>query len=176
MQVEDLPIFIAGDTTGTRPILHEAGDEGKIAGYNASHEDIIAFRRKAPLSITFCDPNIVQIGIPWSDLEDRKDIAVAEIRFGPVGRALIMAQNKGVLRIFVEKPGGKLIGAAMIAPRGEHLAHLLAWSIQQELNVFDLLKLPYYHPVIEEALQACLNTIVDELEQPLTPIRELDTL
>jgi len=42
-----------------------------------------------------------------------------------------------------------IIGAEMVAPGGEHLAHLLAWSIQQNLTVSDLLALPYYHPSIE---------------------------
>ena len=38
MQVGDLPVFVAGDVTGERPLLHEAGDEGRIAGYNAANE------------------------------------------------------------------------------------------------------------------------------------------
>ena len=176
MQIGDLPIFIAGDTTGERAILHEAGDEGKIAGYNASHDEILAFKRKTPLAITFCDPNIVAVGTPWSELQEEAGIAVGEMRFGPVGRALIMAKNKGILRLYAEKASGKLLGAAMIAPRGENLGHLLAWSIQQELTVFDLLKMPYYHPVIEEALQATLYDLVDKVDPQPAPLKELDTL
>jgi len=176
MQIGDLPIFIAGDTTGDRPILHEASDEGKIAGYNASHDQVLAFKRKSHLAITFCDPNIVTVGAPWSSLAKREDVAVGEMRFGPVGRALIMAKNKGVLRIYAEKTSGKLLGAAMIAPRGENLGHLLAWSIQQGLTVFDLLKMPFYHPVIEEALQAALYNLLVQLDPPPTPLRELDEL
>jgi dihydrolipoamide dehydrogenase len=176
MQIGDLPIFIAGDTTGDRPILHEASDEGKIAGYNAAHDQTLAFKRKSHLAITFCDPNIVTVGASWSSLVDRDDVAVGEMRFGPVGRALIMAKNKGVLRVYAEKTSGKLLGAAMIAPRGENLGHLLAWSIQQGLSVFDLLKMPFYHPVIEEALQAALYNLLVHLDPPTTPLRELDEL
>ena len=176
MQIGELPIFIAGDTTGDRPILHEAGDEGRIAGYNASHDVVLAFRRKPPLAITFCDPNIVTVGSSWSELETRHDIAVGEMRFGPVGRALIMAKNKGILRIYAEKAGGKLLGASMIAPRGENVGHLLAWSIQQELTVFDLLKMPFYHPVIEEALQAALYALLEHVDPHPEPLRELGLL
>jgi dihydrolipoamide dehydrogenase len=176
MQIGNLPIFIAGDTTGERAILHEAGDEGKIAGYNASHEEIIAFKRKTPLAITFCDPNIATVGMPWSELQDRAEIAVGEMQFGPVGRALIMGKNKGILRLYAEKASGKLLGAAMIAPKGENLGHLLAWSIQQELTVFDLLKMPYYHPVIEEALQATLYDLVNKVDPKQAPLKELDIL
>ena len=176
MQIGELPIFIAGDTTGDRPILHEAGDEGRIAGYNASHDIVLAFKRKPPLAITFCDPNIATVGSSWSVLETRDDIAVGEMRFGPVGRALIMAKNKGVVRIYAKKAGGKLLGAAMIAPRGENLGHLLAWSIQQELTVFDLLKMPFYHPVIEEALQAALYSLIGQIDPHPEPLRELELL
>ena len=42
---------------GKRPLLHEASDEGKIAGYNAVHEKK-SFKRRTPLNITFTDPNI----------------------------------------------------------------------------------------------------------------------
>ena len=33
MQLGDLPIFIAGDVNAERPILHEAGHEGRVAGF-----------------------------------------------------------------------------------------------------------------------------------------------
>jgi dihydrolipoamide dehydrogenase len=52
----------------------------------------------------------------------------------------------------------------MACVKGENLAHLLAWSIQQGLTVFDMLKMPFYHPVIEEALQGALYGVLSELD------------
>ncbi len=155
MQVGDLPVFIAGDVNGDRAILHEAGDEGRIAGYNAVQDQPVAFQRKTPLAITFCDPNIATAGAALTEL-DPQQTAIGEMRFGGLGRALIMGKNKGVLRVYADKDSGLLRGAAMIGPRGENLAHLLAWCIQLGLTVFDVLRLPFYHPVIEEGLQAAL--------------------
>ncbi len=171
MQILDLPIFIAGDVSGERPILHEAGDEGKIAGYNASHDEIRAFRRKTPLAITFCDPNVVQVGQSWAELAERDDVAVGEMRLGPVGRALIMGKNKGIIRVYAEKAGGRLLGAALFSVRGENLGHLLAWAMEQELTVWDALRMPFYHPVIEEALQAAFYNLSGACEgRPEPPI------
>jgi dihydrolipoamide dehydrogenase len=155
MQVGNLPIYIAGDVTGDRPILHEAGDEGKIAGYNAARGEAAAFRRKAPLYINFCDPNICAVGARFAEL-DPDTTAVGQINFAPVGRALIMGKNKGILRVYADKASGRVLGSEMIGPKGENLAHLLCWCIEQELTVGDLLRMPFYHPVIEEALQAAL--------------------
>ena len=163
MQVGDSHIFLAGDITGDRALLHEAGDEGRIAGHNATSDEISAFRRKVPLSINFCDPNICHVGARWSEL-DPDATAVGTVNFAPVGRALIMGKNRGILKVYADKRSGRLLGSEMACPKGEHLAHLLAWSIEQELTVGRLLQMPFYHPVIEEALQAALYDCYSKVE------------
>jgi len=176
MQIGDLPVFIAGDVTGERPLLHEAGDEGRIAGHNATAERIEAFSRKIPLSITFCDPNICAVGARFADL-DPETTAIGQIQFGPVGRALIMAKNKGLLRVYADKASGRVLGAEMMAPKGENLAHLLAWSIGEGMTVGRMLQMPFYHPVIEEALQAALYDLYAKVDaKNAGPITELTLL
>ena len=163
MQIGDSHIFIAGDVDGERPLLHEAGDEGRIAGHNAVSERIQAFQRKTPLSINFCDPNICHVGLTWSQL-DPETTAVGEVKMAPVGRAMIMGKNKGLIRVYADRQSGRLLGAQMICTRAEHLGHLLAWSVQQGLSVGQLLRFPFYHPVIEEALQAALYDLYSRVE------------
>ena len=163
MQCGNSTIYIAGDVNMDRPLLHEAGHEGRVAGYNAVRQSGVAFRRKTALAITFCDPNIATVGAQLNELDESK-IAIAEMQFGPVGRALIIGKNRGVLRVYVNKADGLVLGAAMACVKGEHLAHLLAWSIQQGMTVFDMLKMPFYHPVIEEALQGALYSVLSELD------------
>ena len=163
MQVADLPVFMAGDVNGRRMLLHEAGDEGRIAGYNAAREEITAFRRKTPLYINFCDPNICIVGTRWNEL-DHEQTAVGETRFAPVGRAIIMGSNRGLLRVYGDRHSGRILGAEMIGPKGENLAHLLCWCIEQQLTVGQLLRMPFYHPVIEEALQAALYDLYGKVE------------
>ncbi len=163
MQVGDLPVYLAGDVTGERQVLHEAGDEGRIAGSNAASGSHTAYRRKTPLFINFCDPNMCIVGARWNDLNP-DTTAVGQIKLAPVGRALIMGKNKGIIRVYADKVSGRLLGAEMITTKGENLAHLLAWSIQQGLGVGDLLRMPFYHPVIEEAMQAALYDLYSKVD------------
>jgi dihydrolipoamide dehydrogenase len=163
MQCGDSHIFIAGDVNNDIPLLHEAGDEGRIAGSNAVSDQIVPYQRKTLIAINFCEPNICHVGLRWSEL-DHDQVAVGEVQLAPVGRALIMGQNKGIIRVYADKQSGKLLGAAMVSVSGENLSHLLAWSIQQELTVGDLIQMPYYHPVIEEALQAALNDLYQKVD------------
>jgi len=176
MRIGDTGIYIAGDVTGERPLLHEAGDEGRIAGHNAISSEPVAFRRKTPLSITFCDPNIVVVGTCFVDL-DPASTATGQIQMGPVGRAMIMAKNRGLIRVYADKASGRLLGAEMACPKGENLGHLLAWCIQKEMTVGEILQMPFYHPVIEEALQAALYDLYGKVDaKNVTPITELAPL
>lgn len=158
MKIEGHPVFIAGDVTAERPILHEAIDEGRIAGHNAVAERLTRFRRKTPLTIAFTDPNIVMVG----DIPERADDAEvirAGTRFNMLGRALIMGRNRGGLTLYAAREDGRLLGAVLVAPGGEHLGHLLAWSIQQGLTAAQAIRMPFYHPVMEEALQPVLREL-----------------
>ncbi len=175
MQIGDSHIFLAGDVNAERPLLHEAGDEGRIAGHNASSDRIQAFQRKTPLAINFVDPNICHVGKRWSELNHDQTM-IGEVNMAPVGRALIMGKNKGIIRVYADKASGRLLGSEMICAKGENLAHLLAWCIQQELRVGELLQMPFYHPVIEEALQAALYDLYAKVEaKNSSPITELKT-
>jgi len=175
MQCGDQPVFLAGDVSGDRPIMHEAGDEGRIAGVNAARGTVQAYRRKTPLAITFCDPNICTAGATWSEL-DQETTVVGQVNMAPVGRALIMTKNRGLIRVYGDKKSGKLLGASLFCIKGEHLAHLVAWCIQQGLTVFDLLKMPFYHPVIEEALQAALRDLATKVEDKPAGMLDIEKL
>lgn len=158
LQVKGFPIFIAGDADGDRAVLHEAADDGRIAGFNSVQDHPHCFQRRTRLSIVFCEPNVAVVGHPFAELQ-QQDIAVGEVRFDRQGRAQVMAENTGILRVYGDKQSGQLLGAELAAPRGEHLAHLLAWAIQKHMTVFDLLQLPFYHPVIEEGLRTALRDL-----------------
>lgn len=163
MQLSNDHVYIAGDCTAEKPILHEAGFEGRVAGYNIMQDQPTEFRHKTPLAITFCDPNIVSVGAQLSEL-DPDTIAIGEIKMAPVGRALIMGKNKGIIRLYADRKSGKLLGATLACVKGENLGHLLCWSIEMGLTVSQLLRMPFYHPVIEEALQAALYNLKGKLE------------
>ncbi len=165
MQVENHPIFIAGDMNGDRPILHETADEGRIAGYNSVRKIPELFSRRTGLKITFCHPNIATAGRSFADLQG-EDIAIGEVRFDGQGRSLVMQENSGVLRVYGQRESGLLLGAEMVAPAGEHLAHLLSWVIQKEMTVFEVLQLPFYHPVVEEGLRTALRHLATMVKTP----------
>ena len=45
----------------------------------------------------------------------------------------------------------------------KHIAHLIAWSIQDQKTVAEILEKPFYHPVIEEGLRTALRELLHNL-------------
>jgi dihydrolipoamide dehydrogenase len=161
MQVGGLPIFMAGDVNGHKALLHEAADEGHIAGINATRTDPIVFARRTPLAIVFTDPGIAMVGKRFES-ED-SNMLVGEVDFHHQGRAQAGQCDRGILRIYAEPESGRLLGAEMCAPAAEHLAHLLALAVERSLNVQDMLRLPFYHPVLEEGVHIALRGLAAQL-------------
>ena len=159
LRVGDLPVFLAGDANGDRAILHEAADEGHVAGRMASPEsEKGGFRRRTPFSVTFCSPQVARVGPPLSALGDR-DLASAEADFSRQGRARVAHEAEGLLRVHADRRTGRLLAAEMCAPAAEHLGHLLALAVERGMTVSDVLAAPFYHPVLEEGLRGALRDL-----------------
>lgn len=158
----DSHIFIAGDANSSLPLLHEAADEGRIAGNNAAaYPEVQTGLRRTPLAVVFTDPQIATVGLTLGEVEQRCQghYAVGEVSFEDQGRSRVMGKNKGLLRVYGEHGSGLFMGAEMFGPAAEHIGHLLAWSAQQRLTVGDMLEMPFYHPVIEEGLRTALKDL-----------------
>ena len=137
---------------------------------------MLTHRRRTPLGIVFTDPNIATVGASFAELSDASsDFEAGEVDFAEQGRARVLRQNRGLLRIYGERTTGRLLGAEMVAPRGEHLAHLLAWAVQAGMDVETALEMPFYHPVIEEGLRTALRDLSVKLgRRTENPPRSID--
>ena len=160
-------IFMAGDAGTATPLLHEATDEGYLAGDNAGrYPHVQPHPRRAPLGIVFTDPQMAIVGVGYAALVDQGvRFETGTVNFDDQGRSRVMAQNRGLLAVYGEVGTGRFLGAEMIAPAAEHLGHLLAWALQQQQTVLQMLASPFYHPTVEEGLRTALR----DLEKRLQP-------
>ena len=164
MQCGNSSIFIAGDVNNDLPILHEAADEGKIAGDNAARfPDIKSGLRRSPVTVVFCDPQIAVVGESCSELEGNENVVTGKVSFEGQGRSRIILKNKGLMHVYADQNSGLFLGSEFIGPHAEHLAHLMSWAHQQNMTIQQMLEMPFYHPVIEEGLRTALRDAESKL-------------
>ncbi len=156
-------VFIAGDASNDKPLLHEAADEGRIAGDNAGrYPRVRDGLRRSALAVVFSDPQIAMVGTSHAALAGRQFVT-GEVSFENQGRSRVMLKNAGRLHLYAEARSGRFLGAEMVGPRAEHIGHLLAWAHQSGLTIADMLSMPFYHPVIEEGVRTALRDACRQL-------------
>ena len=172
-QVGETSVFIAGDVTNVHPLLHEAADDGRIAGDNAGRfPDVRVHPRRAPLAVVFTDPQLMIAGRSHRVLcKAGTEFAIGEASFDDQGRSRVMAQNSGLIHVYGAHHTGDFLGAEMIGPSAEHIGHLLSWAAQQRMTVQQMLDSPFYHPVIEEGLRTALRDVNRKLRLGPPPVK-----
>ena len=167
LQAGESSIFIAGDASNYAPLLHEAADEGRIAGGNAaSFPKVERGLRRAPLGIVFTDPQIAIVGGGFAGLKAHA-LAAGEVSFEDQGRARVMLRNHGQLRVYGDPASQRFLGAEMVGPDAEHIGHLLAWALQARMTVPQMLEMPFYHPVVEEGLRTALRDLDARMKEAI---------
>ena len=168
LQCGDSPIFIAGDASADRPVLHEAQVEGSTAGFNAARFPGESRRRRSvPFSIVFTDPPLALIGRQSGD-----DLVCGEADYRDQGRAKVEARARGVLKVYATEVGAVLKGAALFCPGADHLGHLLAWQINAGATADALLEQPFYHPTLEEGVKPALRQLCERARVKLSPMED----
>lgn len=160
-QLGQFGLFLAGDVNSDLPLLHEAAIEGAIAGENAStYPKVKEHTRKTPISVVFSHPQIMKVGKTNFNDHDVKGV----VSFEDQGRSRVMLENKGVLELYFHPVSRLLVGAEMMGPSAEHIAHQLTWLIEKKTTVDELVNFPFYHPVVEEGLRTAVRDAYTQFE------------
>src|SRR5690606_14196921 len=89
-------------------------------------------------------------GKSFKQLEDQHvEFIRGFISYENQGRALVLAENSGGIEVYIDKNSGKLLGAELFCSQAEHLAHLLAWMIDANQDIHQILAKPFYHQHLE---------------------------
>lgn len=169
-QIADLEVYIIGDANANIPLLHVASDEGFSAGSVVCTDNTDAFIRlpAIPLSIIFSEPQIANVGmsLPEIKADPNLEYVIGKVSFDNQGRSRVMGVNCGLLHIYGCKKTDKILGASMVGPDAEYVAHILAVAITNDLSVKSLLDTPFYHPTILEGLRTALRDVQDKMAIP----------
>lgn len=176
-QIANLPVYVIGDANGYLPLLHVASTEGYMAGQQINTETNddtnLADKKHAiakldtPIAIVFSEPQIAQLGKSLSEIEDEGlEYVAGEVSFDNQGRSRVMGVNCGLLRLYVCKENDCVLGASMVGPDAEYIAHLLTYAVNHDLTLSSLLNTPFYHPTILEGLRTALRDAQSKMQLP----------
>lgn len=164
-RTSNLDVYSAGDCTGPFEIVHTAVLQGEYAAHHAFGVQKTPLNYDHMLDVTFTDPQVARVGLTEKALTERGiDFVKADYPFDDHGKSILMGAKYGFVRLFGEKPSGRMLGAEIVSKDAGELIHALSVAVSNNLTASDLLKTHWYHPTLAEIISYPLEDIVDELE------------
>ena len=165
MRTSNPRIFVAGDATGSELLLHVANWEGKAAGLGAAEVpgDHVVERRLRMTAI-FSDPPLATIGLSESEARGAGlPVITALERFPQTGRAITMDVQYGLWKLVAHAETGELLGSQILGPRADDIVHVISTAMYYHGTVFDLVKMPWYHPTLTEVGLSLARTLSEKV-------------
>jgi dihydrolipoamide dehydrogenase len=147
-------IYAIGDCASTSPWLaHKASAEGILAA------EIIAGHAAHPIDYkkipgcTYCNPEIASVGMTEAKAREAGyDVKVGKFAFVGNGKATILGQRGGFIKIVADKQYDEVLGVHIIGPHATELIAEAGMALSHEATAESMMRTIHAHPTLYEAL------------------------
>jgi len=146
-------IYAAGDVLGRTWLAHVASHEGIAAIRNIMGDDCEMSYGVIP-SCVFTMPEIAWVGLTEKEAlaaAPTGGIDVSRFPFSANGRAVILGQTEGMVKV-VSDSNGRLLGVHILGPHADDLIHEAAAAMHAGETVKGMGEMIHAHPTLAEAL------------------------
>lgn len=151
-------VYAIGDVIGGLMLAHVAMEEGKCAVENSLGADCKMDYRAAPRCV-YTSPEVAGVGLTEAEAkEEYSDIKVGRFPFKASGRALILNETAGMVKIITDAHYGQILGVHILGPQATELIAEAVLGIKMEATFDDIASTIHAHPTLSEAMmEAALN-------------------
>jgi len=157
-------IYAAGDASGPYEIVHIAIQQGELAAYNATHRTKRSMDYRTKASVVFTDPQIASVGLSEKEANERGiRYLVERYPFREHGKALVMGETDGFVKLLARPGTGEILGGHIVGPEGGDLIHEVIAAMHLRGTVRDLQSMPHYHPTLAEIFSYPLEALAERI-------------
>jgi len=151
-------IYAAGDVVGGMMLAHKATAEGECAAANACGQTMKMSYKAIPACI-YTLPEVASVGLSEESAKADYDIEVGRFPFIANGKAKIMNQTYGMVKIIAEKKYGEVLGVHIIGPHATNLIAEAALGMSIEVTKEVLAHAIHPHPTLSESIKEAAMTL-----------------
>lgn len=145
-------VYAIGDVTGKYQLAHVASHQGIVAAENIMGHSATMSYRAIP-SPVFTEPELATVGLTEKQAREAgHDVKVGTFPFRPLGKAMAMDQQEGMVKVVSEAKYGELLGVHIVGPHASDLIHEAVMAIELEATVDELRHMIHAHPTLPEAI------------------------
>jgi dihydrolipoyl dehydrogenase len=145
-------IYAVGDVTGGIMLAHVAMAEGECAARNALGYPASLSYRAVPRCI-YTAPEVACVGLTEQQaVKEKGEVQVGRFPWHAIGKALLMEETEGMIKIVATKQHGEILGVHLIGPHATELIAEAVLALEMEVTVEELARTIHPHPTLSEGL------------------------
>ncbi len=146
-------VYAIGDVIGGYLLAHVAAHEGMIAVESIAGENPELLDPHRVPRVTYCRPEVASVGLSQSEAEALGyDVKVGSFPFRANGKALILGDADGMVKLVADKKTDALLGAHIIGPHASDLINEMALAKFLEATSWEVAESVHAHPTVSEVL------------------------
>ncbi len=153
-QTGEKGVYAIGDVVPTPLLAHLASKEGVVAvEHLARQKDVRPVNLRLVPNCTYCDPEVASVGLSEAKArEEGYEVKVGKFPFSASGKARILGEEEGFVKIVSEKKYDEILGVHIIGPHATELIAEACVAMQLESTAEELGRTMHAHPTVSEAV------------------------
>jgi dihydrolipoamide dehydrogenase len=153
-------IYAIGDVVPTPWLAHVASAEGVVAVEHMAGKEARPLNYDQVPGCTYCSPEVASIGLTEAKAGERGyDVAVGKFPFTAVGKARIINEATGFVKIVAEKKYDEVLGVHIIGPHATELIAEAGAALRLEATSEELVRTIHAHPTLSEAIHEAAEAV-----------------
>ncbi len=152
-QTKESHIYAIGDCIGGMQLAHVASHEGMIAVEHMANKNPHPLN---PLHVPRCvysSPEVASIGLTENEAKEKGYLVkIGKFPFKGVGKALVLGDNQGFVKIIADQKSNDILGIHMIGPHVTDLISEAGLAKILEATPWELSLTTHPHPSLSEAI------------------------
>ncbi|MCO6510984.1 MAG: dihydrolipoyl dehydrogenase [Aridibacter famidurans] len=155
-------IFAIGDVIATPWLAHLASKEGILVVEKLAGKKVEPINMNLVPNCTYCDPEVASVGMTEQKAKDAGyDVKVGKFPFSASGKARIIGETDGFVKIVAEKKYDEVLGVHIIGPHATELLAEACVAMQLETTADELGRTIHAHPTVSETVMEAAEGVHD---------------
>jgi dihydrolipoamide dehydrogenase len=153
-------VYAIGDVVPTPWLAHVASAEGIVAVEHMARGETRPLNYDQVPGCTYCAPEVASIGLSEATARERgHDVVVGKFPFSAIGKARIVNETAGFVKIVTDKKYDEVLGVHIIGPKATELIAEAGAALKLEATSEDLVRTIHAHPTLSEAIHEAAEAV-----------------
>jgi dihydrolipoamide dehydrogenase len=161
-ETDEPNVYAIGDVIDTAWLAHLASKEGCLVVEKIAGKKVEPINQRLVPNCTYCDPEVASVGLTEAKAREMGfDVKVGKFPFSASGKARIIGETDGFIKIVSEKKYDEVLGVHII---GAHATELLAEAcvaMSLEATAESIANTIHAHPTVSESMMEAAEGVHD---------------